>query len=53
MKPWEHADLCLSVAKINAYRKKKMYKEAIQWINELMDKLKDLKSYLEKHSNTM
>lgn len=47
MKIWEHADLCLSIGKINAYRKKSMNKEAIQWINELIGKLNDLKEYLE------
>lgn len=48
MKMWEHRDLCLSVAKINAYRTKDMPREVVLWINELQDKLKDLKECYEK-----
>ena len=47
MKLWEHADLCMSVAKINSYRRLKDNKKVIQWCNELLDKIRDIKEYYE------
>lgn len=45
MQIWQHSDLCLSVGKINAYRNKKMWKEARQWAKELQGKLTDLQQF--------
>lgn len=45
MKVWSHKDICLSVAKINAYRQREEYDIMRKWINELREKLNDLEHH--------